>query len=159
MWGAGAVMADPKNQNYIAIPFICHLWERSGVPLRKNVTNGRRTNDEGAFNIDTYSLKELQPLFLWFKVPNFIPPFFSLVFFVLMFFLLLFLLGLYLFFFLDLLKLLGMDISNMADHVVGVKVPSFGAWFPPAQYWATPCDKASYFAVFFFKFLKITPNL
>ena len=26
---AGAGTADPKNQNYIAIPFICHLWEHS----------------------------------------------------------------------------------------------------------------------------------
>ena len=27
--GAGDGDADPKNQNYIAIPFICHLQERS----------------------------------------------------------------------------------------------------------------------------------
>jgi len=27
--GAGAGDGDPKNQNYIAIPFICHLREHS----------------------------------------------------------------------------------------------------------------------------------
>ena len=62
--GAGASAADPKNQNYIAIPFICHLQEYSVTtqswvigPYKKYYerTDEWITN-KGAFNID--GLKE-----------------------------------------------------------------------------------------------------
>ena len=49
--GASAGMADPKNQNYIAIPFICHLWERS-VTTQSWVIEKKKLPVAGAGNAD-----------------------------------------------------------------------------------------------------------